>query len=77
VEKRAHDEIVQLVERMLALQQRLAAARTPGDQQLAQGQIAMVDGILRMRHPQDAWEIDRRVYALYGLTEEEIAVVEG
>ncbi len=61
-----HDRMVALVERMLDLHKRLAAAKTPTDKTLLQRQIAATDA-----------EIDRLVYDLYGLTDEEIAVVEG
>lgn len=65
-EKSIHDKIVALVEKMLALHQQLAAAKTPQDTTLLQRQIAATDK-----------QIDQLVYALYGLTEEEIALVEG
>jgi hypothetical protein len=58
--------MVTLVERMLELHQRQAGARTPTDRELYARQIAATDQ-----------EIDALVYELYGLTEEEIAVVEG
>jgi len=61
-----HDKMVALVERMLALHQKLAAAATPADKALYQRQIDATDQ-----------QIDALVYALYGLTEEEIAIVEG
>jgi hypothetical protein len=61
-----HDRMVALVERMLDLHKRLAAAKTPTDKTLLQRQIAATDN-----------EIDRLVYDLYGLTDEEIAIVEG
>jgi len=59
-----HDRMVALVERMLELHKRRAAARTPADRELYQRQIEATDR-----------EIDRLVYELYGLTEEEVAVV--
>jgi len=58
--------MVALVERMLDLHKRLSAAKTPNDKTLLQRQIAATDK-----------EIDRLVYDLYGLTEDEIAIVEG
>jgi hypothetical protein len=61
-----HDRMVELVERMLALHQRLAAAQTPPERELLRRQIAATDA-----------EIDQLVYTLYGLTEEEIRLVEG
>jgi len=56
---------VKLVEKMLTLHQQLAAAKTPQDTTLLQRQIAATDK-----------QIDQLVYALYGLTDEEIALVE-
>ena len=44
----------------------LAAARTPGESALLQRQVEFTDR-----------QIDRLVYALYGLSEEEIKIVEG
>ncbi len=56
--------MVALVEHMLALHQKLAAATVPTDKQLYQRQIEATDR-----------QIDALVYELYGLTEEEIVVV--
>ena len=56
---------MQLVEQMLSLHQQLAAAKAPHDQTVLQGQTAATDR-----------QIDRLVYDLYGLTEEEIRIVE-
>ncbi len=60
------DRMVALVERMLELHRRQAAARTPADRELNARQIEATDR-----------EIDSLVYELYGLTEEEVAIVEG
>jgi len=63
----AHRErMVDLVESMLALHRRLGTRRTQHDRTVTQRQIEAADR-----------QIDRLVYELYGLTEEEIAVVEG
>ena len=51
---------------MLALHRRRAAAHTPHEQAVLQAQIDATDR-----------QIDRLVYELYGLTEEEIGIVEG
>jgi len=59
------DQIVALVEQMLDLNKRLAAA-APHEREALAGMIDATDR-----------EIDGLVYELYGLTEEEIAVVEG
>jgi len=60
------DRIGALVEQMLDLNKRLAAAKTAHEKEVLAG---MVDATDR--------QIDRLVYELYGLTEEEVAVVEG
>ncbi|MGH7229406.1 MAG: Eco57I restriction-modification methylase domain-containing protein, partial [Nitrospiraceae bacterium] len=65
-DKAKHDQMVTLVEHMLDLHKRLAAATHPDDRTRLQRQIDATDR-----------EIDRLVYDLYGLTEEEIAIVEG
>ena len=62
----AHDRIVSLVEKMLGLRLQRAAAKTPHEQTAIERQINAVDAM-----------IDREVYALYELREEEIALVEG
>ncbi len=61
-----HDRMVALVERMLSLHRELAAAREPHQRTALQRQIESTDA-----------RIDALVYELYGLTDEEIAVVEG
>jgi hypothetical protein len=65
-DKPAHDRMVQLVEQMLELHKQLAAARTPQEQTSLERQIAATDT-----------QIDRLVYDLYGLTDDEIKIVEG
>jgi hypothetical protein len=61
-----HQRMVTLVERILELHKRQAATRTETDRELYARQIEATDR-----------EIDRLVYKLYGLTENEIAIVEG
>ena len=58
--------MVQLDEAMLALHRHKAAAHTQAEQELFQRQIKATDR-----------QIDALVYELYGLTADEIAVVEG
>ena len=65
-EKAQHDKLVSLVENMLELQKKYHSARMDRDKELYERQIKIVDA-----------QIDRLVYELYGLTEEEIKVVEG
>ena len=60
-----HDKMVALVERMLELHRKLAAATIPADKKLYQRQIEATDR-----------RIDALVYELYDLTEEEIKIVE-
>jgi hypothetical protein len=64
-DKVEHARMVSLVERMLDLHKHLTATNTPSDKERLQRQIDSVDQ-----------EIDRLVYDLYGLTEEEIKIVE-
>jgi hypothetical protein len=61
----AHDEIVHLVDSMLALHKQLASAKSEAKRGVIQRQIEATDA-----------EIDRLVYDLYGLTKDEIAIVE-
>ncbi len=65
VEKAQHDKLVALVENMLELNKKYHEARMDRDKELYERQIKMVDA-----------QIDRLVYDLYGLTEEEMMVVE-
>jgi hypothetical protein len=65
-DKSRHDQVVQLVEQMLALHQRLSAAKTPQEKTALERQVAATDT-----------QIDRLVYDLYGLTEKETKIVEG
>lgn len=61
-----HDKMVSLVEKMLELNKDLQKARTDTEQTRLKRQIAATDK-----------QIDQLVYELYGLTEEEIRIVEG
>jgi len=63
---RTHDRVVRFVEAILDLHRQLAAAGSAAEKAIIQRQIDATDA-----------EIDRLVYDLYGLTAEEIAVVEG
>ena len=64
-DKACHDHMVERVQRMLDLHKRLSDAGSPGDKERLQRQIDATDR-----------EIDNLVYELYGLTEEEIKIVE-
>jgi hypothetical protein len=63
--RNAHTRMVEVVERMLDLHKQLTAAKTPSDQTAIQRQIDPTDR-----------QIDQLVYELYGLTQEEIKIVE-
>ena len=64
-EKAQHDKLVTLVENMLELKKKYHETRMEQDKELYERQIKMVDA-----------QIDRLVYDLYGLAEEEVKVVE-
>ncbi len=61
-----HDGLVGLVDKMLALTPKLRTARTDAERQTLQNAVAATDQ-----------QIDALVYELYGLTEEEVKLVEG
>jgi hypothetical protein len=60
-----HDQVVKRVESMLELGQRLAKAKTDHEKESFQRELTATDR-----------QIDQLVYELYGLTEEEIRIVE-
>jgi len=64
VEKAQHDKLIALVDNMLELQKKYHEARMEIDKGLYERQIKIVDV-----------QIDRLVYDLYWLTEEEVKVV--
>jgi hypothetical protein len=65
IDKASHDQMIDLVEKMLALHKQLAEAKVPQAKTVLQRQIETTDR-----------QIDELVYELYGLTEEEIKIVE-
>ena len=65
-DKARHDRMVEMVEQMLSLNKQLAITNTAHEKTALQRQIDATDH-----------QIDQLVYALYGLTEEEIRIVEG
>ena len=65
-DKARHDQMVELVEQMLHLNKQLAEAKVPQVKTVLQRQIKTTDR-----------QIDQLVYELYGLTEEEIRIIEG
>ncbi|MEA2062554.1 MAG: TaqI-like C-terminal specificity domain-containing protein, partial [Gemmatimonadota bacterium] len=64
-DKSRHDKIVSLVELMLDLNKKLPEIKAPQEQTVIRRQIETTD-----------CQIDRLVYELYGLTDEEIEIVE-
>jgi len=60
-----YNRIINLVDQMLNLHKQLPEARTPHEQTIIQRQIEAIDR-----------QIDAQVYELYGLTEEEVKIVE-
>jgi len=65
-EKSLHDEIVTLVDRMLDLNKKKSALPPSAERERIEREIAVTDEM-----------IDKLVYELYGITEEEIKIIEG
>jgi len=64
-EKEMHDKILKKVELMLDLNKKIASSKTEHDKTYINRQIEATDR-----------QIDRLVYELYGLTKEEISIIE-
>jgi hypothetical protein len=64
-DKARHDKMVSLVDQILSLNKQLPAAKTDYEKTALQRQIGAIDQ-----------QIDQLVYKLYGLTDEEIKIVE-
>jgi hypothetical protein len=65
-DKARHDKLVGLVDKMLALMPKLHGSTSESEKAALQNAVTTTDA-----------EIDRLVYELYGLTQEEIKIVEG
>jgi len=65
-DKEKHDTLVSLVDQMLSAQKECRSAKSDSDKKLYEQKISMLDK-----------KIDDLVYKLYGLTAEEIKIVEG
>jgi len=65
-QKKQHDDLVLLVDQMLLAQKKLREVEFDDDKKVIQKQIEIIDG-----------KIDNLVFDLYGLSEEEVRVVEG
>jgi hypothetical protein len=66
LDKSRHDKLVSLVEKMLEARKQLSEAKTDGDKDFYANKCAGLDG-----------QIDALVYELYGLTPDDIKIVEG
>lgn len=64
-DKAYHDKMISLVQTMLDLNKKFHSATIPSEKEMLQRQIDATDH-----------QIDKLVYELYGLTDEEIAIVE-
>lgn len=64
-DKAAHDKIVSLVEQMLEAKKQLQTARSDKDKEYYQNRCSAIDR-----------QIDALIYELYGLTADEIKIVE-
>ncbi|TXJ34889.1 methyltransferase [Brachyspira aalborgi] len=65
-DKEVHDKLVKLVDNIIAINKKLVGENNPNTKEILERQVRALDG-----------EIDRLVYGLYGLTEEEIDIIEG
>ena len=63
--KKNHNKIIALVDHMLVFHQNLSNAKTENERKIIQRQINATDK-----------QIDQLVYKLYGLTKEEINIIE-
>ena len=64
-EKKMHEKMVELVQRMLGLHEKLQFVKTPVEKTMIERQIAVIDN-----------KINSLVYELYELTDKEIQIVE-
>ena len=65
-EVQVHNDLIKIVDQMLEAKKQLQGAKTEGDKNYLNRKCERLDK-----------EIDQLVYQLYGLTEEEIKIVEG
>ena len=64
-DKKKHDRLVKLVDNIIAINKKLVGENNPNTKEILERQVRALDG-----------EIDRLVYGLYQLTEEEINIIE-
>ena len=65
-DKEVHDKLVKLVDNIIAINKKLVGENNPNTKEILERQVRALDG-----------EIDRLVYGLYGLSDNEIRIVEG
>lgn len=64
-DKKKHDRLVKLVDNIIAINKKLVGENNPNTKEILERQVRALDG-----------EIDRLVYGLYDLTEEEVGIIE-
>ena len=64
-DKEVHDKLVKLVDNIIAINKKLVGENNPNTKEILERQVRALDG-----------EIDRLVYGLYGLRDNEISIIE-
>ena len=64
-DKEVHDKLVKLVDNIIAINKKLVGESNPNTKEILERQVRALDG-----------EIDRLVYGLYGLSDNEIRIIE-
>ena len=64
-DKEIHDKLLNLADNMIEINKKLNSEKNPDVVSMLRRKVEAIDG-----------EIDRLVYGLYGLTEEEIRIIE-
>ena len=64
-DKEVHDKLVNLVDSIIAINKKLVGENNPNTKEILERQVRALDG-----------EIDRLVYGLYGLSDNEIRIIE-
>ena len=65
-DEKVKSKLVKLVDNIIAINKKLVGENNPNSKEILERQVRALDG-----------EIDRLVYGLYGLTDEEVGIVEG
>ena len=64
-DKKKHDRLVKLVDSIIAINKKLVGESNPNTKEILERQVRALDG-----------EIDKLVYGLYGLSDNEIRIIE-